>query len=66
MNSVVLPHDVRGSGHPLVLIHADSVDRRFWDYQIDAFAAHFRVVRYDLRNHGDAPRYTGVYDADQD
>lgn len=61
-----LPHEVRGAGHPLVLIHTHSVDRRFWDYQMDAFAERFRVVRYDLRNHGESPRCTGQYDAGRD
>ncbi len=66
MGDAPLPHEVRGTGHPLVLIHTDSVDRRFWDYQMGAFAERFRVVRYDLRNHGDAPRYAGMYDAGRD
>src|SRR5262249_61132794 len=44
-----LAHDVLGAGHPFVLIHADSMDRRFWDFQLDAFSSRFRVVRYDLR-----------------
>jgi pimeloyl-ACP methyl ester carboxylesterase len=66
MDAAPLPHDVRGAGHPLVLIHTGSVDRRLWDYQMGAFAERFRVVRYDLRNHGDAPRYAGMYDAGRD
>ena len=66
MDAAPLPHDVRGAGYPLVLIHNQSVDRRFWDYQMGAFAERFRVVRYDLRNHGDAPRYAGIYDAGRD
>jgi 3-oxoadipate enol-lactonase len=61
-----LAHDVLGAGHPFVLIHADSLDRRFWDFQLDAFSSHFRVVRYDLRNHGRSPRFTGWYDGDRD
>ncbi len=63
---VPLPYDVQGTGHPLVLIHTHSVDRRLWDYQMEAFAECFRVIRYDLRNHGDAPRSSEPYDAGQD
>jgi 3-oxoadipate enol-lactonase len=66
MSGAPLSHEVMGAGHPVVLIHAESVDRRFWDYQMDVFADRFRVVRYDLRNHGRSPRCTGWYDADRD
>lgn len=66
MGGTLPPHEVQGSGHPLVLIHTNSVDRRLWDYQMDAFASRFRVVRYDLRNHGRSPRCAGPYDADRD
>lgn len=66
MEKTPLPHDVCGAGYPLVLIHTDSVDRRYWDYQMEAFAERFCVVRYDLRNHGAAPRFRGQYDAGQD
>ncbi|MBO0816451.1 MAG: alpha/beta fold hydrolase [Actinobacteria bacterium] len=66
MGGSPLAYEALGAGHPLVLIHADSVDRRFWDFQLDAFSARFRVVRYDLRNHGGSPRSTGWYDGDRD
>jgi len=33
---------------------------------MEAFAERFCVVRYDLRNHGAAPRFRGQYDAGQD
>jgi len=42
----------RGSGPDLVLIHSLGADLHLWDGVVDAFAAHFRVLRYDVRGHG--------------
>lgn len=38
-----------GAGHPLVLIHGGLVDSGMWDDQFEVLAAHYRVIRYDLR-----------------
>lgn len=42
----------RGSGEPLVLIHAGIADSRMWEPQLAAFAPHFRTVRFDSRGFG--------------
>lgn len=42
----------RGSGPDLVLIHSLGADLHLWDAVVDAFAAHYRVLRYDVRGHG--------------
>ena len=52
-----------GTGDPLVLIHGAFVDSRMWDPQFDYFGTRNRVIRYDLRGHGqtgpsDLPTYT--------
>ncbi|MFN8373370.1 MAG: alpha/beta hydrolase [Anaerolineae bacterium] len=47
-----LYYEVQGSGRALVLVHAAMMNTRFWDAQIEAFAAHFRVVCYDLYGYG--------------
>jgi 3-oxoadipate enol-lactonase len=44
-----------------VLLHAGVGDRRLWDEQMDAFAEHFRVVRYDARGFGDSPLPGGPF-----
>ena len=41
-----------GAGPDLVLIHSLGADLRLWDEVVDAFAARYRVLRYDVRGHG--------------
>jgi len=38
----------------LVLIHCLGANIRMWDPQIDALCPHLRVVRYDIRGHGNS------------
>src|SRR5256885_1566722 len=47
-----LYYEVAGEGEPLVLSHAGFVDSRMWDDQWQAFAQHYRVVRFDMRGYG--------------
>lgn len=54
MDRYVLPHDDKGSGEPLVLVHAFPLDARMWQPQLDALAAHVRVIAPDLRGFGRA------------
>ena len=41
-----------GEGPAVVLLHGGLGDRRLWDEQMEAFAARFRTVRFDLRGFG--------------
>lgn len=43
----------QGSGPPVVLLHSLTFHSAIWDAQAEALAADFRVVRVDLRGHGD-------------
>jgi 3-oxoadipate enol-lactonase len=52
INNSQLYYEVTGAGDPLVLLHAGVADSRMWDRQIEAFAAKYRVIRYDLRGFG--------------
>ncbi|MFC1960308.1 alpha/beta fold hydrolase [Chloroflexota bacterium] len=52
INGARLYYEITGSGSPLVLIHGFSLDTRMWDDQFDAFAQHYRVIRYDMRGFG--------------
>lgn len=42
----------QGDGPAVVFIHAGLVDSRMWDYQLEAFVEHYRVVRFDARGFG--------------
>ncbi len=43
-----------GDGVPLVFVHGWTADRHRWDHQMAHFAAKRRVVRLDLRGHGES------------
>ena len=47
-----LYYEVKGSGHPLLLIHGGLGSLRMWDGQVPAFAERYRVIRYDTRGFG--------------
>lgn len=50
-------YSVKGEGEALVFIHGNFNDSRVWDYQIDSFTDHYKVIWYDQRGYGksDAP-----------
>lgn len=56
-----LYYEEMGQGPPLVMIHGGLLDRRMWDPQFEAFAAAYRVVRYDVRNHGSSRGVPGEF-----
>jgi pimeloyl-ACP methyl ester carboxylesterase len=61
-----LYYEEKGKGQALIMIHGGLLDRRMWDDQFDVFAKQFRVIRYDVRNHGlsksDADEYYNYKD----
>lgn len=54
-------YETYGGGRPLVLVHAGIADRRMWDGQVEAFARHFQVIRYDRRGFGRTEMVAGAY-----
>jgi pimeloyl-ACP methyl ester carboxylesterase len=52
VNDTRLYYEIAGKGHPLILIHGFSSNVKDWDKQFDAFAKHFKVIRYDMRGFG--------------
>ena len=55
-----LAYDDKGSGRDVVLIHGMCMTRRYFDRNFDELAERFRVVRVDLRSHGDSPASAGM------
>lgn len=43
-----------GDGAPLVFVHGWTANRHRWDHQLEHFSAKRRVVRLDLRGHGES------------
>jgi len=66
VNEGKLYYEIAGQGHPLVLIHGGQLDRRMWDDQFQAFAEHYRVIRYDVRGYGKSAVATKPFASEED
>jgi pimeloyl-ACP methyl ester carboxylesterase len=51
--------DERGDGDPVALLHPGGADARAWAPNLDALAAHFRVLTPERRGHGRTPDVPG-------
>lgn len=53
------------SDAPVVMMaHAMGTSHRIWDWQVEALAMHWRVLRYDWLGHGDSAAPPGPYTLD--
>lgn len=52
VNGAGLSYEIQGEGPPLVLLNDGILDKRMWDDQVKAFAAHYQVIRHDFRGWG--------------
>jgi pimeloyl-ACP methyl ester carboxylesterase len=59
-------YEEAGQGRALVLVHAGFVDSRMWDAQFEAFAQHYRTVRFDQRGFGKSDALEGPVDRSLD
>lgn len=66
VNGAQLYYEEAGNGHPLLLIHGGLVHSGMWDDQFEAFARHFRAIRFDLRGFGRSSLPAGEYAFHQD
>jgi 3-oxoadipate enol-lactonase len=56
-DDVEICYEDEGTGRPLLLIHGHTMDRRIWDGLAPRLAAaNLRVIRPDLRGHGNSTR----------
>jgi 3-oxoadipate enol-lactonase len=60
----LLHHVEAGRGEPVVLLHAIGCDHRMWDSLASDLASRYRVVRVDVRGHGESPAPAGEYSLD--
>ena len=61
VNGARLYREVRGDGHPLVLLHAGIADGRMWDDQVAVFAERYTVIRFDARGFGRSSAARGSF-----
>ena len=52
INGAQLYYEMKGTGPPLLLVHAGVADCRMWDAQFEAFSEEYQVIRFDLRGFG--------------
>ncbi|MEF8939937.1 MAG: alpha/beta hydrolase [Salinivenus sp.] len=60
-NGVRLYYENEGTGPPLLFVHGLGSSTRDWHEQVEPFAEHYRVLRIDLRGHGQSDRPEGPY-----
>jgi 3-oxoadipate enol-lactonase len=62
-----LAGDISGpaDAQPLLLLHSLGTTRELWAPQLPQLARHFRVVRADLRGHGESAVVDGEYSIDE-
>jgi pimeloyl-ACP methyl ester carboxylesterase len=62
-DGVHLYYEAQGHGPAVLLTHGYTATLRMWDPQVEALADRYRVVRWDMRGHGesDSPGDPGAY-----
>ena len=65
INGMTLAFNDRGTGLPIVFLHAFPLNRTMWAKQEDALSSQFRVITIDLRGHGESDAPLWHYSLDQ-
>src|SRR4051794_3187128 len=58
-------YEVAGDGHPLILVSGLNGVARYWEPQVAALSAKYRVVSYDQRGTGQSDQRQRVFSVDQ-
>jgi len=66
-NGIQINYELSGKegGPVVVLSHSLGCSLHMWDPQMKALDAHFRVLRYDMRGHGESDAPEGAYTFEQ-
>jgi len=66
-NGIRINYELSGKEDaPLVVLsHSLACSRVMWKPQLDVLESHFRVLRYDMRGHGDSDATEGAYTLEQ-
>ncbi len=59
MKSDCLSFEERGSGSPLVLLHAFPLSRRMWEKELELWSSNYRAIAPDWRGFGASPPAVG-------
>jgi pimeloyl-ACP methyl ester carboxylesterase len=65
INDITLAYTDKGTGLPVVFLHAFPLNRTMWAAQQEALSSHHRVVTIDLRGHGESDAPLWHYTLDQ-
>ena len=66
VNGTQLWYEERGSGDPVVFLHAGLLDSRQWARELESFAPRHRAVAYDVRGYGRSPAPMAPYRMHED
>jgi len=61
VRDVDLHYETTGQGQPILFIHGLGSSGRDWEPQIAFFSAHYQVVTFDVRGHGQSDKPPGPY-----
>jgi len=65
VNGITLAYSDRGTGLPIVFLHAFPLNRTMWVEQEEALSLQFRVITIDVRGHGESDAPLWCYTLEQ-